>query len=104
MFEKQTKISALTALAVIPVTAMLALGTASAAEAPKNLEELIAGAKKETTLRGMWSASSLSGGKIGCFRIIPKRDAADFVNFVQSMLAGREAFRAILQGFFRKAF
>jgi len=63
MFEKQTKNSALTALAVIPVTAMLVLGTASAAEAPKNLEELIAGAKKETTLRGMWSSSSLNGGK-----------------------------------------
>ena len=63
MLEEQSKYTVLKALAFIPVTAMLAFGTASAAEAPKNLKELIAAAKKETTLRGMWSASSLSGGK-----------------------------------------
>ncbi|MDX1483740.1 MAG: extracellular solute-binding protein [Alphaproteobacteria bacterium] len=63
MFEKPTTYSALKAVAFIPVAAMLAFGTASAADAPKTLEELIAGAKKETTLRGMWSSSSLSGGK-----------------------------------------
>ncbi len=48
---------------IIPVTAMLAYGTASAAEAPKGLKALIAAAKKETTIRGMWSSSSLNGGK-----------------------------------------
>ncbi len=63
MFERQRKYAALKTVAFIPVAAMLAFGAASAAEAPKNLKELIAGAKKETTLRGMWSASSLSGGK-----------------------------------------
>ncbi|MDA0653091.1 MAG: extracellular solute-binding protein [Proteobacteria bacterium] len=63
MFEKQIKYTALKAVAFIPVTAMLAFGTALAADAPKSLEELVAGAKKETTLRGMWSSSSLSGGK-----------------------------------------
>ncbi len=35
----------------------------SAADAPKTLEELVAGAKKETTLRAMWSSRSLSGSK-----------------------------------------
>ncbi len=63
MFEKRSKNTALKAIAFIPITAMLAIGTASAAEAPKNLAELIAGAKKETTLRAMWSSSSLRGGK-----------------------------------------
>ena len=63
MLKKQSKYTVLKAVAFIPVTAMLAFGTDSAAEAPKNLKELIAAAKKETTLRGMWSASSLSGGK-----------------------------------------
>jgi len=62
MFDKLIRKSAVTAL-IVPVTAVLALGSAYAADAPKNLEELIAGAKKETTLRGMWSSSSLSGGK-----------------------------------------
>ena len=57
------KFTSLKAIAVIPVTAMLAFGSASAADAPKNLEELIAGAKKETTLRTMWSSASLNGGK-----------------------------------------
>ena len=50
-------------IAIIPVTAMLTLGPAAAADAPKNLKELIAGAKKEKVLRAMWSSSSLSGGK-----------------------------------------
>ena len=36
---------------------------AYAADAPKNLNELVAGAKKETTLRAMWSSRSLSGAK-----------------------------------------
>lgn len=36
---------------------------AYAADAPKNLKELVEGAKKETTLRAMWSSSSLNGGK-----------------------------------------
>lgn len=63
MFEKRRNHTALRAMAFIPVTAMLAFGTASAADAPKNLQELIAGAKKEGTLRAMWSSSSLSGGK-----------------------------------------
>jgi iron(III) transport system substrate-binding protein len=63
MFENQTKKMALRAVAFIPITAMLAIGTASAADAPKSLAELIAGAKKETTLRAMWSSSSLRGGK-----------------------------------------
>lgn len=63
MFEKRSRNTALKTLAFIPVTAMLAFGAASAAEGPKNLEELIAGAKKETTLRTMWSSSSLGGGK-----------------------------------------
>lgn len=63
MLKKSSKLTALKTLAIIPVVAMLAFGSASAAEAPKNLKELIAGAKKETTLRGMWSSSSLGGGK-----------------------------------------
>lgn len=63
MLEKRSKFAALKTLAIIPVTAMLAYGPASAAEAPKNLKELIAAAKKETTIRGMWSSSSLGGGK-----------------------------------------
>ncbi|MEE8514747.1 MAG: hypothetical protein V3S73_08530, partial [Gammaproteobacteria bacterium] len=62
MLKIRSKNAALKAIAFIPVTAMLAFGTASAAEAPKGLKELIAAAKKETTLRGMWSSSSLSGG------------------------------------------
>lgn len=36
---------------------------AYAADAPKNLKELVEAAKKETTLRAMWSSSSLNGGK-----------------------------------------
>lgn len=63
MFEKKRKYSTLKAVAFLPVTAVLAMGTASAADAPKSLAELIAGAKKETTLRAMWSSSSLRGGK-----------------------------------------
>lgn len=34
-----------------------------AADAPKTLEELVAGAKQETTLRAMWSTRSLNGSK-----------------------------------------
>lgn len=63
MSKKLRKFTALKAITVIPITAMLAFGSASAADAPKNLKELIAAAKKETVLRGMWSSSSLSGGK-----------------------------------------
>lgn len=63
MFDKQSNSAALRAVAFIPVAAMLAFGPASAADVPKNLQELVAAAKKETTLRGMWSSSSLSGGK-----------------------------------------
>lgn len=63
MLKIPSKNAALKAIAFIPVTAMLAFGTASAAEAPKGLENLIAAAKKETMLRGMWSSSSLGGGK-----------------------------------------
>ena len=63
MFETRQKYSVLKAVTFIPVTAMLAIGTASAADAPKTLNELIAAAKKETTLRAMWSSSSLRGGK-----------------------------------------
>ena len=36
---------------------------ALAADAPKTPEELVAGARKETTLRAMWSSRSLDGGK-----------------------------------------
>ena len=36
---------------------------AFAADAPKTLEELVAGAKKETTFRAMWSSRSLNGSK-----------------------------------------
>jgi hypothetical protein len=57
------KFTRLKTIAVIPITAMLAIGSASAADAPKNLKELIAGAKKESTLRILWSASSLNGSK-----------------------------------------
>ena len=63
MFNKSIKFPVLKALAFVPVAALLAVGTASAADAPKTLDELIAGAKKEKVLRGMWSSSSLSGGK-----------------------------------------
>ena len=50
-------------IAMIPVTAMLAIGSPAAAGAPKDLKELIAGAKKESTLRILWSSSSLNGSK-----------------------------------------
>lgn len=63
MLDRYSKKTVIKAAMALPVTAMLAMGTASAADAPKNLDELIAGAKKEKVLRGMWSASSLSGGK-----------------------------------------
>ena len=64
MFEKRHKNTVLKTVAFVPaVTAMLAFGTASAADAPKNLDELIAGAKKESTLRILWSSSSLNGSK-----------------------------------------
>lgn len=63
MSERKNKFTALKAVTVIPVTAMLALGSANAADAPKNLKELIAGAKKESTLRILWSAASLNGSK-----------------------------------------
>ena len=36
---------------------------AYAADAPKTLKELVEGAKKETTLRAMWSSRSLNGSK-----------------------------------------
>ena len=38
-------------IAIIPLTAMVTFGSAVTADAPKNLKELIAGAKKETVLR-----------------------------------------------------
>jgi ABC-type Fe3+ transport system substrate-binding protein len=63
MFEQKIRKSVLTAVAVVPFTAMLAIGVATAADAPKDLAALIAGAKKEKVLRGMWSSSSLAGGK-----------------------------------------
>ncbi len=63
MVNKSTKHTGLKALAFLPVAALLAAGTAQAMEGPKTLDELIAGAKKEKVLRGMWSSSSLSGGK-----------------------------------------
>jgi len=63
MFKSRRTPTALKALAFLPVTALLAAGTAQAMDPPKSLDELIAGAKKEKVLRGMWSSSSLSGGK-----------------------------------------
>lgn len=63
MFENRTKIRAMKTVAVMPVAVVIACGGAWAADAPKNLQELIAGAKKEKVLRGMWSSSSLRGGK-----------------------------------------
>ena len=54
MLKNRSKFAVLKTDAIIPVMAMLAYGPASAASAPKNLKELIAAAKKETTLRGMW--------------------------------------------------
>ncbi len=63
MFRTSTKYLAFKAVSVIPITAMITLGSATAADAPKNLKELIAGAKKESTLRIMWSANSLNGSK-----------------------------------------
>lgn len=48
------------------MVSLLALSPAVAADAPKapmNLKELVAGAKKETTLRAMWSSRSLNGSK-----------------------------------------
>ncbi len=63
MTNSKTRKPVMGAAIALPVAAMLAAGPAAAADAPKNLQELIAGAKKEKVLRGMWSASSLSGGK-----------------------------------------
>ena len=63
MFKCKSRYTALKAVAFVPVAAMLAFGPALAADAPKTLEALIAGAKKEKVLRAMWSSSSLSGGK-----------------------------------------
>jgi ABC-type Fe3+ transport system substrate-binding protein len=63
MFGNEFTKTALRTAAIVPVAAMLTIGSASAADAPKTLQELIAAAKKETTLKGMWSSSSLGGGK-----------------------------------------
>lgn len=63
MLRTQKRFSVVTTAAAVSVTAILAFGPAWAADAPKTLQELIAAAKKETTLHGMWSSSSLSGGK-----------------------------------------
>ncbi len=63
MLEKYSTTAVLGGAVAIPLSMMLAAGVATAAEAPKNLKELIAGAKKEKVFRGMWSASSLAGGK-----------------------------------------
>lgn len=58
-------------LGVISLCAAVALGVGSLALEAKatSLEELVAGAKKETKLRGQWSASSLGGGS-GFSRIV----------------------------------
>lgn len=63
MFDRQIRRTTLKAVAFIPIAAALAVGSAWAADAPNSLQELIAGAKKENVLRGMWSSSSLRGGK-----------------------------------------
>lgn len=58
---KTLKISLVAILATM--ISLLALGQAGAADAPKTLDELVAGAKKETTLKAMWSSRSLGGSK-----------------------------------------
>lgn len=63
MLHKKSKKAVLGAAMVLPIAAMLTVGTASAMDAPKDLKALIAGAKKEKVLKGMWSSSSLRGGK-----------------------------------------
>ena len=55
-----------TALAIVAASSLLFAGHVSAgghSGAPKNLTELIAAAKKEGQFKGMWSSSSLGGGK-----------------------------------------
>ena len=47
MLEKYSTTAVLGGAVAIPLSMMLAAGVATAAEAPKNLKELIAGAKKE---------------------------------------------------------
>jgi len=63
MLEKYSKMAVFAAALALPVTVVTTAGPATAAEAPKTLKELIAGAKKEKVLRGMWSSNSLAGGK-----------------------------------------
>ena len=45
------------------VCSLFLVAGAYAADAPKTLKELVEGAKKETTLRAMWSSRSLGGAK-----------------------------------------
>lgn len=47
----------------VALCSLFLVAGAYAADAPKNLKELVEAAKKETTIRAMWSSSSLSGGK-----------------------------------------
>jgi len=63
MLNLYSRSAALKTVAFASLTAMLAVGSAQAMDAPKNLKELIAAAKKEGTLTAMWSSSSLAGGK-----------------------------------------
>ncbi len=58
--ERRIKWTVAVCTALCPL--FLAAG-AFAADAPKTLEELVAGAKKETTFRAMWSSRSLNGSK-----------------------------------------
>jgi len=48
---------------IIPLFVITQALAADAPKAPKNLKELVEGAKKETTLRAMWSSASLHGSK-----------------------------------------
>ncbi len=47
----------------VALCSLFLVAGAYAADAPKNLKELVEGAKKETTLTAMWSSRSLNGSK-----------------------------------------
>ena len=62
MFDLKRK-SRWVATAITAFCSLFLAAGVNASDAPKNLQELVEAAKKETTLRAMWSSSSLNGGK-----------------------------------------
>ena len=63
MFDRRRNAKWAVTLCTALCSLFLVAAGAVAADAPKTLKELVEGAKKETTLRAMWSSRSLSGSK-----------------------------------------